>query len=193
MIRQVSRMPPDVQECAVCWHTEPTIQYHPCAHHICRACTMQNLRYRQRCPLCRTIIEYCDPTLVEGGGSHTRALSITGQPNKMLGITFRCADDAVQVHRARGTAKRLGMRKGDVLHSINGMPCYNTECVLELFSRAKATSSTLLLALSPPPPPSKPARGRRHLLARLRTLLANAMRSAPRPLPTTHHDGGTPG
>ena len=142
---------PTVQECAVCWKTKPTTQYYPCKHYICPSCTMRNLKYRQTCPLCRKTIEYCSPKLVEYDNSRSREISITVKPNKMLGITIVCSEDKIKVIRAIGMAKDLGMRKGDVIYGINGMPCCNKACVMKLFSTAKENSSTLNVTLSPLP------------------------------------------
>ena len=118
-----------MDECIICWEIRQLTTLLPCGHAFCKRCIEKtfNLTARCRCPTCRVVCFKTDPPLVV---HQQPPLIIEKEIGVMLGITMISNDNKeIVVNTGR---KRCKLKKGDIIDSINGIPCYNTQIVADI-------------------------------------------------------------
>ena len=132
------------EECAICFNEiVERCALTPCQHAYCRACVRRILRFDVRCPTCRVAIEGFRPPIPVDA---TLVISVTLSPDRKYGITLANAPDGVLVKSVgRGSAAaRVGLRKNDVILSINGVPSTTQKTALLLLAHASLNPATHL-------------------------------------------------
>lgn len=103
--------------CAVCF--EPTsATLSPCGHVVCMQCAARWLARSPTCPVCR---QTAIPTATDGMRS---TVVIHFAADDFVGVTLHDSARGVAVLRTHQAdlARKHGLRCGDVLDSINGVP-----------------------------------------------------------------------
>ena len=109
--------------CCICFDAPPNTKLIPCNHQFCKNCTKKLIEKKVTCPLCRALILDI-PSL---RNTIVAYKTITFQENTFAGITlsnmiFKNAVKVTSLH-SKDRAKICGIRRGDVIKSLNGIPC----------------------------------------------------------------------
>jgi hypothetical protein len=129
-------------ECIICFNEmvgSDFVHVLPCRHSYCETCIIEALKRQTKCPVCR-----CVPTSVEKDCSDTKDLKIACEirPNEHFGITLIDTDGAVKISRINRNdiAYLSGLRKYDILTSINNIPCIKHNEVINVLNELKKQS-----------------------------------------------------
>lgn len=106
--------------------------------------------------MCRSIIHRCTPSghhmVMQRSWFYSLQKEILYDDmdkNPDFGIVICDGKECVVVHRVnKGVAQLNNLKQGDEIHSINGLPCYNKDCVVELLkdlSRLKQQTRMVLV------------------------------------------------
>jgi hypothetical protein len=111
-----------MHECPICLDVKDLVSL-VCKHKICKECLIMQLKQDARCALCRQIITSCTPKF--DAISHEKTITIRVKENGGIGARIYNGVNGVEVlHVYRGSlAEYHGIMKGDVIVSINGLPC----------------------------------------------------------------------
>jgi len=142
-------------ECAVCLleMTAPTVVLQPCCHHFCLGCVDEFLRQDSRCPRCRRQVFQvaCDTDfdclLRNAAPGHTPkavhdspiVLRFEREACVSAGLTVRNRlGIGVQICKIdrKGLGYRCGLRKGDVIVSMNRVPCRHHRHAIDMIQEA---------------------------------------------------------
>ena len=144
----------DDTECAVCM-AGTCDRLQPCGHVVCTACFMRWVTRSPTCPLCRGVVigtSSPDGALREHDGSivliEFGANLGRESPRDHAGITLTShGNDSVRVRRVvrRDMAYSAGMRVGDVLTHINGVPVNDHATAVAMIDRATQSGATLAI------------------------------------------------
>ena len=144
-------------ECAICMNTNQSEWsiLQPCNHSFCSVCARTILAIKLECPLCRGVP--CRQVHVGSGGGFFSPTTIpilvrcTFQPCKHAGITLTNTKYGVRVvsAKARDVAYISGIRRNDVIVSINGLPCASHAQVVRVWDAiAKLATDTKMRSAS---------------------------------------------
>jgi len=151
--------------CPICLCEIETSAIGSCTHHFCTECLLEWCAEKPHCPTCRTVVREIRPdpefdalnralrgaTSADDAEKPTRrAPAATEKKHQYLtlrfgdgavaGLTLASRDDGpgVRVARARhrDAAYMSGLRKGDILLSMNGVPCSDHMACVELVEAA---------------------------------------------------------
>lgn len=121
------------RECAVCFQ-DTTHASVPCEHPLCTDCAAQWYRRRSACPCCR-----------QTPASHTglyagvvSQLMIDGHPMGMTVVDAPGGGVLVTHLHCRDRAFQSGVRAGDVLCHINGLPALTHDQAVAILETARA-------------------------------------------------------
>ena len=108
-------------ECVACMSptTETLV---PCGHFMCGACAMQWVVRKPTCPVCRGVVVALPPTAAPTGPT---VVIDFPKPSMHVGITVSDARGGgvrVVALVRKDRAMQCGMRVGDVITHINGIP-----------------------------------------------------------------------
>ena len=107
-------------ECPVCFLDVPLVAFR-CNHAMCASCLTRMLERDGRCCICRTTLVGCTPSV-----THDTRCTICIQGSKNASDLFGMRFDPhlrVASLRRGAVAKRRGVRVGDRLVGVNGLPC----------------------------------------------------------------------
>lgn len=123
-----------MEECPICWHVKPLISLNTCGHGVCEKCLHLQLKKDARCALCRSVIVGCNPSLVCSKFERVDILF-----NKTLGISMKSCENGVEITRVLrfSVSYQKRLKQGDIIHSLNGLPCYNHERFLQILNACK--------------------------------------------------------
>lgn len=120
-------------ECPICWELKDLVAL-MCKHQVCKKCLTMQLKKDARCALCRKIITSCTPKF--DMIPHEKLITIRIKENGGIGarIQDRVNGDGVEVTHVykKSLAEDNGIMKGDVIVSINGLPCTYTERCIQI-------------------------------------------------------------
>lgn len=157
-LRQVT--PPPTYECSVCLEPIRQSTVGSCTHHFCHSCLLRTLHAGGvACPVCKEPIKEVrrdvefDALLAPADAADARADPLAEftrhlclPPGKHAGLTL-CSREGtgpgcvvLDVVR-RDMAYKCGVRRGDVLISINGEPCTKPSRATELINQLSQTRS----------------------------------------------------
>ena len=109
--------------CCICFDAPTNTKLIPCNHQFCKYCIQKSIEKKVTCPLCRTLVLDI-PDLRDNLVEYK---TITFQENTFAGITLSNMNlkNAVKVKslHSKDRAKMCGVRRGDVIKSLNGIPC----------------------------------------------------------------------
>jgi hypothetical protein len=135
------------RECAAC--LEPTAHVvKPCGHPMCRPCLGKWIaRGADSCPTCRGVL-VCG---VDAPAAAWKAVVDFPADDTHAGVTLThtFCDDAVRVVRTHPSdrATVCGLRVGDVVTHINGIPVRDHERAIAIIDRATVARETLVFWL----------------------------------------------
>lgn len=87
------------------------------------------LHHDGRCPLCRTTITSCDPSLVDCAGfPNTFYVELVRTDGESFGVTIEADMTVARVERD-SIAYAAGVRRKNMVLEVNGIPCYNNRVV----------------------------------------------------------------
>ena len=160
-------MAQDDTECVVCFSpTDNTLP--PCDHRVCLECIQQWTEISLHCPMCRGVLlgrhplqppDECPVTSTPKfprrrwrlGSSvpRQRACIVHSPPGTFPGISFYNAVGGVLIRWLRKVdqAYKSGLRVGDVVTHINGMPVTDHATAVKLFDTARVHGVTLTCTL----------------------------------------------
>lgn len=130
-------------ECAACY-MPTTGSVVPCGHLLCHACAQRWLAIRPTCPVCRSVVVMVRPHTSRGS---SKFLVLT---HGHAGVTLANAPAGVAVTRVnpRDMAWKSGLRRGDVLTHMNGVPLKTHENAVKIIERARALGTVLECTLA---------------------------------------------
>ena len=107
-------------ECMACMQpTDGTLT--PCKHSMCASCALQWVQRKETCPMCRGVI-----LALPGPPPRNTVLIDIPKPCMHVGITVRTSETGRGVRVVsldpNDRAKKCGLRKGDVITHLNGIP-----------------------------------------------------------------------
>lgn len=133
--------------CPVCYQTESLVTF-PCTHVMCRRCVTTMLIRDSRCCMCRSQLTECHPTIIK---DTQRIVQTSAHDTPPFGLALNvelCVTDVT----AGGVADRQGVRTGDRLVGVNGLPCQTREVTQTILRESK---NGCRLVFSAPPRPSR--------------------------------------
>ena len=110
----------ECNECMVCFEKSATKKLLPCNHDACKMCMMKWFaKGHASCPLCRNIVCSFNNDNITGD------ILLTFPTNTHAGLTIRDCDTGCLIIHLKKTdqAYRCGMKKGQILLSVNGIMC----------------------------------------------------------------------
>lgn len=114
-------------ECPVCLEEVPFAVF-KCGHGTCPQCLHKILKRDGRCCLCRALITGCVPPIVVGTPMAATVELERVDSDETFGITLSTDLTLVKVH-PQSRAYATGMRVGQRLVEVNGLPCYSKDVV----------------------------------------------------------------
>lgn len=161
-----------MKDCPVCYATSALCtQLLPCGHTFCRSCTTRFTQIKTQCPMCRGWILSTVPpfdTVHERDDSFECACEFTDS-QKDAGVVLAGDDDVVLRGCIKdGVAYHSGLRKGDTILSINGIPCAGHSQTAQVFRAARRHAPQTLVCVVVRAP-QKSAEPRRRWAALMRT------------------------
>ena len=143
--------------CGVCLEelAEDTRTLQPCGHVFCAACVERLVAWElSKCPMCRAV-----PTGLRGNdfqeGTETVVLVPSRERGCLVGITFSNTTfrgrHAVIVVRTRpnALARVGGLKRGDVVLSINGLPTVSHEQAVAIVEAATDREESMSMSTAP--------------------------------------------
>jgi len=138
-------------ECAVC--LEPTAnRLYPCQHLVCTSCEHEWHRRSHACPLCRQLVVCTDVHVARTPRDRTKYANLTLKvdfpPNSFAGVTLQNSawfPELVYIKRlhAADRAALCGLKRGDYLLAIDGMPVTSHEVGVRLVEHASRTQQSI--------------------------------------------------
>lgn len=133
-------------ECPVCFEPIATsATFHPCLHKFCHACAQRSLRCRIQCPLCRQTPFALETSAADddGSGKSLRCV-VRVRPTEHVGITVADSKFGVKVIRlqTQDAAFRAGIRRNDVILSMNKLPCRSHKETIQMWDAATSRAET---------------------------------------------------
>lgn len=126
-------------ECPICYN--PIMQsaiFRPCVHTFCYACTQRALQRRMQCPLCRQIPTALEESTEDDAGEKKNIVTVNCKirPQEHVGITLANASTGVKVlHlKTQDAAFRAGIRRNDVILSMNKLPCHSHKEAVQILN-----------------------------------------------------------
>ena len=128
-----------VDECPICMDAPGSVRLQPCRHGFCARCLERAApRYSSRCAVCRTTVVVApgetaptrckNATVVHVGTSRWHpGISLRHGPGNASTITDLMVDDA---------CFRAGLRVGDAVLSLNGIPVGDARHATDIFDTA---------------------------------------------------------
>ena len=150
----------DDTECAVCFSpTDNTLP--PCNHRVCLECIHRWTETSLFCPLCRGVLLGRQPLLPTRDAAvihpqkhrhvskRMRECVVHNPPGTFPGISVYNAVDGVMIRDVRKVdqAYKSGLRVGDVVTHINGMPVTDHATAVAIFDTARIHGTTLTCTL----------------------------------------------
>ena len=120
-------------ECCICLNNDVNLTISPCKHEFCKVCLMKHIKRQSKCPLCRqTILSIpCD----YDNNNDRKVISF--EENTFAGITLSSYSTNVlkvkQLH-SKDRARICGFNKGDLIVSLNGIPCKSHEEAINIIN-----------------------------------------------------------
>ena len=128
-------------ECPICFHACRPVKL-ACGHKFCAACLRLQLVRDTRCAICRQGITGASPPLVSPFASNRRVWIPSGEHAKLEFEEFgvRCTPEGTVISgiHAGSFAHRVGLRSGDVVVAVNGVPCTSRVYATYIFSSPHA-------------------------------------------------------
>lgn len=131
--------------CNVCLEdTDGLVQ--PCNHPLCATCAAEWLSRNPTCPICRSVVVGIVPC---GEGEKVRLIAFA--PNCHVGITLKNKENGVCVVRTHphDLARKCGVRVGDVITHINGIPTRHHVNAISIVNHATYLQYPLLCRVRP--------------------------------------------
>ena len=129
-----------MSECPVCFREVPLARIVPCNHEMCPRCFRQHLLNSTACPMCRGIICGSNPSLLEYEATPMRAYLTYSRSHVdgSFGFYVKEEQDRIYVTRVvpQSLAHHIGLRKGQEVLSINGLPCCRKKAIVDVMSKA---------------------------------------------------------
>ena len=127
--------------CQICFEEKPLGSLQPCGHTMCPQCIHKLLHNAYRCPFCRDIFVDSKPPLVVFDES--KRISLVRGRSRKYGLGLRQLDNGVVCISSvekYGRAKRAGVKVNTAVLGVNGLPCYNKDCVVALLKSVNESS-----------------------------------------------------
>jgi hypothetical protein len=143
-----------------------------CGHQICARCLHSLLKQDSHCCICRNTIVGCTPPVIVSSGTHmvhTVELQRVDE-NESFGITLDQELNVTKVHE-HSIAYATGVRTGQKIIEINGLPCYSKKVVANILS---AVGRFHIGLMTPPPLPQECSRKNDSMLRRCLNLLTSS-------------------
>lgn len=133
-------------DCPVCFSNSPDAFLYPCNHRFCLKCIHKFMQSKIECPMCRSV-----PLSVNHPSEHI-GIACVFYPGEHAGVTIsnhrsNQEDCGVVINRANpdDVLYRSGLRRNDILLSINGIKCFQHEQVVrQLDSVCQQSTPTTL-------------------------------------------------
>lgn len=119
-----------MEECHVCFELKPLVRF-SCGHEMCKTCANKYVKFSPRCHMCRSVITKIHPNLDITYSKQCKCINVCKKKGDKLGLTLITKDDAVCIEKRSNNARHK-FKRGDILKSINFIPCYNSLCVAEI-------------------------------------------------------------
>ena len=153
--------------CPVCWEGRAPLVTTLCGHSFCMPCLLRWHWKKQTCPICRacTVLR-CDGGDKAGGRCATTSAAadadaddgatttvVLGMPDAgKAGLSLRSVPSLPHALQVIGVATGSaadshGLRHGDVIYTINSLPCVTLQWALDAFDAAQSMRSLLRLQL----------------------------------------------
>lgn len=131
-------------DCVICYEsTEDAIL--PCQHAVCKTCAGRWFSRKVICPMCMQIpAAYPLEDVCEFMGKH---VFITQSP---IGLAVSHSRGRVVVKHVKRKqfAYKSGLRKGDVIHSVNGIPVKTHSDTISIINRAEDSKISIRIRAS---------------------------------------------
>ena len=149
-------------DCAICLNKIDQSAIGSCAHHYCYHCLCRWCEFASECPKCRepisTIRRDAEFDSLCGispevprktRGEPPLSFTITFPLSTAAGVTLTNETPGVRVKSTRenGRAYAAGIRRNDILLSLNGIPCSTHERCAEVMNRLSAAGHSIKCAV----------------------------------------------
>ena len=142
--------------CPVCYQTGSLVTF-PCTHVMCTRCVTTMLIRDSRCCMCRAQLTECRPTIIR---DTQRTLQTSPHDTPPFGLTLNVEHCVTDVTRG-SVADRQGVRAGDHLVGVNGLPCKTREVTQTILRESKEGCRLVFSASARPRPSSRILRAAR--------------------------------
>lgn len=144
------------EECVVCY--EPTCHYvRPCDHRVCEDCARRWVERSIRCPVCRsTLVAFTSPTHdAPTAAATTIVVHVPLAAASHVGVSLMNNDTGGGVRithvRPQDLGACHGLRKGQVITHLNGIPVSNHVSAVEIVNAACKHGIDLACTIALPP------------------------------------------
>ena len=151
-------------DCPICFNSITNSAIGSCTHHFCRECLIKWCEFGgTKCPTCKMSIsqirsdqefDALNITSSSYSGANNNDLTIDLEKNDMAGITLenhysylgfgqRGPGVVITKINEKGKCFKSGLHKGDILLSINNIPCIDHKQSIDIINNAVISSTRL--------------------------------------------------
>lgn len=140
-----------MMKCSVCLshlsHTDSTCKL-SCFHELCTRCTIQWMKRKNTCPICRRRILWLKVV-----GTSPEVESVKVDSTRPLGLTLKnnFPGSLITSLRTQSCLRDVGLSRGDVILMINGLPAYHHEYTMDMLSELPRGEHVLVVIRRNPP------------------------------------------
>lgn len=130
-------------DCPICWQYKSLCTFTMCDHQVCHDCLQMQLRKDARCALCRKVIVSCTPPFAEAKYDK----KITCHLSHKLGVYMKNGEEGVEITRLvnNSLAFKHGLKKGDVILSLNKLPCFTHQRFSQILTACRDSTIELCI------------------------------------------------
>ena len=149
-------------ECGICLQTIINSCVSSCIHHFCYECMIKWCKHSNHCPKCRSFIYelHFDPEFdvingaldieIENININHKKIYLKLPENTLAGITLknnRGPGVIISKLSLNGQAKLIGLKVGDIILFMNGVPCRNHEQSINIINEATKSGHDVVCIL----------------------------------------------
>lgn len=134
-------------ECPICWNVTADVQLKSCLHAVCSKCLIGQLKHDARCALCRLEFSGIIQILKEVDATHKIRVRADKKGKYGIGLKTDGSNVVVSYVVQGSNAHSSGIRTNDIVSAINGLPCFNTRCTLQILHGIQTSCFVALIEI----------------------------------------------